>query len=56
MPTACGMTRMSEKMMAASMSPAKRSTGWIVMVDAISGVRQHSKKSRWPLASWYSGR
>ena len=28
MPMACGITRMSEKMMAASMS--KRSTGWMV--------------------------
>jgi hypothetical protein len=42
--------------MAASRSPAKRSTGWRVRVEATSGSRQHSKKSRLPLASWYSGR
>jgi len=42
--------------MAASIRPANRSMGWRVMVEAISGLRQHSKKSRLPLASWYSGR
>lgn len=42
--------------MAASRSPAKRSTGWRVSVEATSGSRQHSKKSRLPLAWWYSGR
>lgn len=56
MPMAWGITRISEKMMAASRSPAKRSTGWRVKVEATSGSRQHSKKSRLPLASWYSGR
>jgi hypothetical protein len=30
--------------------------GWRVSVDAISGERQHAKKSFLPLASWYSGR
>lgn len=33
-----------------------RSTGCKVIVEATSGSRQHSKKSRLPLASWYSGR
>lgn len=50
------MTRISEKMMAASIRPAKRSMGWRVRVEAISGERQHAKKSLLPLASWYSGR
>ena len=30
--------------------------GWRVKVEAISGERQHSKKSWSPLATWYSGR
>lgn len=42
--------------MAASMSPSYRSMGCSVRVDAISGDRQHSKKSCFPFASWYSGR
>lgn len=42
--------------MAASIRPAKRSMGWRVIAEAISGSRQHWKKSRLPLASWYSGR
>jgi hypothetical protein len=50
------MTRISEKMIAASTRPAKRSMGWRVKVEAISGERQQSKKSCFPLASWYSGR
>jgi hypothetical protein len=50
------MTRMSLKMMAASRRPSKRSMGCSVRVEAISGSRQHVKKSRLPLASWYSGR
>ena len=50
------MTRMSEKMMAASMRPAYRSMGCKVRVEDISGLRQHAKKSWFPLASWYSGR
>ena len=45
-----------EKIMAASMSPAKRSMGWRVRVEATSGSRQQAKKSRVPLAWWYSGR
>jgi len=47
---------MSEKMIAASTRPAKRSMGWRVKVEAISGERQHAKKSFFPLASWYSGK
>ncbi|KAH9402410.1 hypothetical protein TYRP_016470 [Tyrophagus putrescentiae] len=42
MPSACGMTRMSEKMMAASRS--KRRMGMRVASHASSGVRQMSKK------------
>lgn len=42
--------------MAASIRPANRSTGWMVRAEAISGSRQHWKKSRLPLTSWYSGR
>jgi hypothetical protein len=53
---AWGITRISEKMMAASMRPSNRSMGWRVSVEAISGLRQHSKKSFLPFASWYSGR
>lgn len=50
------MTRISEKMIAASTRPANLSIGCRVKVEAISGERQHSKKSCEPLASWYSGR
>ena len=42
--------------MAASIRPAKRSMGCRMIAEAISGSRQHWKKSRLPLTSWYSGR
>ena len=50
------MTRMSEKMIAASISVAYRSIGCNVRVLAIAGVRQQVKKSCCAFASWYSGR
>lgn len=50
------MTRISENMIAPSMRPANLSMGCRVKVEAISGERQHAKKSFLPLASWYSGR
>ena len=45
---------MSLKMIAASMSGWYRSIGWSVIVLAISGDRQISKKSRFPLVALYS--
>lgn len=42
MPSACGMTRMSQKMILASRA-VYRSIGWSVRAEAMLGVWQHSK-------------
>lgn len=55
-PKACGITRMSENIIAASRRPSYLSIGSKVNAQAISGDRQQVKKSRPPLILWYSGR